>query len=373
MFALSAYPIHIRSRYEMASHDRISETTERDEKTGQVHTRSLHSSDHEASHLADSEGDQFVTDLYKPFPPDPSLPFEKQPLTIRAILVGWCLGAVVNASNVYLGLKIGSTFDATMFAVLIGYALFKLTVRLYFIPVIGAVFGPKEHCLIQSIATASGGMSIPFIATVPALFRLELMTESVQSYYWHFATLTAACGLFGSAIAVIYRRPFVIDLARDLELVYPSATACAQAIRTLHVGKTNAANRKQFKILGLAFLASLVWVVVKQYAPGILSTWYTFWWFYVWSGYKGVAVDVLNWGFFIFEWSPVYIGYGMMIDLNATGSMLLGYILAYGFIGPILVHRGIAVGKPYSKEHPELMSFGGLGKDLVHAPSPKYW
>lgn len=42
-------------------------------------------------------------DLFEPFPPDPSLPEEKQPLTLRAVLAGWALGALVNASNVYLG------------------------------------------------------------------------------------------------------------------------------------------------------------------------------------------------------------------------------------------------------------------------------
>lgn len=42
-----------------------------------------------------------------PFPIDPSVPEEEHQLTVRAILVGCALGAVVGASNIYLGLKTG--------------------------------------------------------------------------------------------------------------------------------------------------------------------------------------------------------------------------------------------------------------------------
>ena len=42
-----------------------------------------------------------------PFPIDPSIPEEKNALTVRAIAVGCALGTVVGASNIYLGLKTG--------------------------------------------------------------------------------------------------------------------------------------------------------------------------------------------------------------------------------------------------------------------------
>jgi len=42
-------------------------------------------------------------DLFKPFPIDASHPVEDNILTIRSMVVGICLGALVNASNLYLG------------------------------------------------------------------------------------------------------------------------------------------------------------------------------------------------------------------------------------------------------------------------------
>lgn len=59
--------------------------------------------------------DDFTIDPFRPFD---DLPEEgKHILTIRALFVGLCCGALVNASNVYLGLKTGWTFTANLFGV----------------------------------------------------------------------------------------------------------------------------------------------------------------------------------------------------------------------------------------------------------------
>jgi hypothetical protein len=59
--------------------------------------------------------DDFTLDPFKPFD---DLPDENRTiLTIRALFVGLCCGALVNASNVYLGLKTGWTFTANLFGV----------------------------------------------------------------------------------------------------------------------------------------------------------------------------------------------------------------------------------------------------------------
>ena len=59
--------------------------------------------------------DDFTIDPFKPFDDLPSE--RKNILTIRALFVGLCCGALVNASNVYLGLKTGWTFTANLFGV----------------------------------------------------------------------------------------------------------------------------------------------------------------------------------------------------------------------------------------------------------------
>ena len=65
--------------------------------------------------LDEEHHDDFSIDPFKPFD---DLPEESDNiLTIRAIFVGLCCGALVNASNVYLGLKTGWTFTANLFGV----------------------------------------------------------------------------------------------------------------------------------------------------------------------------------------------------------------------------------------------------------------
>lgn len=59
--------------------------------------------------------DSFVKDPFSPF--DDLPPERENVLTVRAVVVGLMCGALVNASNVYLGLKTGWTFTANLFGV----------------------------------------------------------------------------------------------------------------------------------------------------------------------------------------------------------------------------------------------------------------
>jgi hypothetical protein len=49
------------------------------------------------------EEEEEELDLYKPLVMDPGIPYEPNPLTIRAVVTGCVLGGLVNASNLYLG------------------------------------------------------------------------------------------------------------------------------------------------------------------------------------------------------------------------------------------------------------------------------
>jgi uncharacterized oligopeptide transporter (OPT) family protein len=103
----------------------------------------------------------------RPFPIDPAVPEEDHQLTVRAVLVGCVLGAIVGASNIYLGLKTGFTFGPQLFGAIFGYAILKPLSRV--LPesgllgkMFGGPFGPKENCTVQSAATAAGGIGAFF-------------------------------------------------------------------------------------------------------------------------------------------------------------------------------------------------------------------
>lgn len=84
---------------------------------------------------------------------------------------------------------------------------------------------------------------------------------------------------------------------------------------------------------------------------------------------------VENWLWYI-EWTPAFIGSGMLVGMNVGLSYLFGALLSYGIIGPALVSQGLATGiQPYNGTKWESyiiyaqMSAGEGGEPL----SPRYW
>lgn len=70
--------------------------------------------------------------------------------TFRAVAVGCLLGTVISASNFYMGLKLGWTFGASIFGAIFGFTIMQSLVKAFGL----RWFGPKEHCALQTAATA---------------------------------------------------------------------------------------------------------------------------------------------------------------------------------------------------------------------------
>ncbi|KAK7698275.1 hypothetical protein SLS64_012741 [Diaporthe eres] len=121
-------------------------------------------------------------DLFKPLPPLEGSTVEKElnPLTIRSVVLGLVFGSLVSASNVYLGLKTGFVFSANMFGAIFGFGVTRfLSQTLGHVPVLGnkGVFGPSENNMIQATASGADGLSGFFVAAVPAMYRLSLLSD----------------------------------------------------------------------------------------------------------------------------------------------------------------------------------------------------
>ncbi|RVD80561.1 uncharacterized protein DFL_008456 [Arthrobotrys flagrans] len=317
------------------------------------------------------ELEQTHIDVYAPFPIDENAKEEGNILTIRALFVGCVLGALVNASNVYLGLKTGWTFTANMLGALGGFAIIKL-ISLTKIPWIGGYFGPMENNIVQTAATAAGGLGTIFVSAVPALYQMNLLSKNPADDYWKLISFTAVSAYFGFTFAVPLRKFFIIHIARELNLVYPTASATALTIRSMHLSTGGLESaKKRIKGLSIAFIFAFIQRVVSQYAIGILWDWHVFWWIYTWGG-KG-AIALVNWGWYL-EWTPAFIGSGMLVGLNAAYSFLAGSIIAWGIIGPTLVAYDAAFCQRASENYPDMWNCNGLRlADPKNAPSPRYW
>ncbi|KAF2476308.1 oligopeptide transporter [Lindgomyces ingoldianus] len=327
--------------------------------------------------LDDDHHDDFTIDPFKPFD---DLPDERSDiLTIRAIFIGLCCGALVNASNVYLGLKTGWTFTANLFGAIAGFAVVKFISKAVpeSFPILGGSFGPRENNIVQTAAMASGGLSSVFVSAFPALYQLELL-DTPKADYWKIVSLTAVAGYFGFFFATPMRKFFIVYVARELRLIFPTPSATAMTIRSMHQAITGERIAKmKMKGLSLAFSGALILRVVSQYCIGILWDWHFFTWFYIWGHYKNQALAVENWGWFL-EWTPAFIGSGMLVGLNVSISFFAGSVIAWGIIGPALVHNNMAWGVDLSGGDPKwegYITFASLSLKACNkdSPSPRYW
>ena len=93
-----------------------------------------------------------------PFEPFDDLPDErKRIITIRAVLLGCICGALVGSSNIYLGLKTGWTFGASLFGAIVGFAVIKPLSKALpeAFPIFGGSFGKHRYTITRLELTFS--------------------------------------------------------------------------------------------------------------------------------------------------------------------------------------------------------------------------
>ncbi|KAL8292838.1 hypothetical protein RQP46_000532 [Phenoliferia psychrophenolica] len=345
------------------SHDTTSFEDEKLEK---------HSSDDVTPYGLDSD-EPYYYDLKSGAPlPDLSadMPVETQTLTVRAIIVGCALGTVVQASNLYLGLKTGFTFGPQLFGAIFGFAILKSLSKVLPTWFGGGYFGEKENVTVQTAATAAGGLGILFVSGIPAMYQLDLLGKSPEDDIGRLIGFTACCAFYGMAFAIPLRRWYILKQ----KLVFPTPSATALTIRSLHSGPAGAivAKKKGFMLL-YSFLGAILLRVVSQYAPGILWDWHPFWWLATWGWKSALKAD--NYGFF-WENTPAFLGAGILTGVNASLSLYFGGIFAWGFMAPLLMKLGATSSRDFSADYNgwavinyTKMSFANPKGQV----SPRYW
>ncbi|KAF8342899.1 oligopeptide transporter [Cantharellus anzutake] len=308
-----------------------------------------------------------------PFPENPLIPHEEHTLTIRALVVGIVLGAIVGASNIYLGLKTGFTFGPQLFGAIFGFAILKPLAK-----IIGGIgpgwltgsknFGPKENVTVQSAATAAGGIGIIFVGAVPAMYRLGLLSRLPEQDTGKLIALTVCVAYYGAFFVIPLRKYYILKQ----KLVFPTPTATAYTIRQLHsVGGAVTASKKA-KMLGYSFLAAFLFKVLATYAPGLIWDWHIGWTMYRIGFTSMIALD--NYGWWI-EFTPAFYGAGMLSGMNASWSFFMGAVLAWGIIAPSTIATGVAVGINLGVDN--RWSYLSLHLNDIEkyskTPSPRYW
>ena len=265
-------------------------------------------------------------------------------LTLRSLVTGVIIGAVMSVSNLYVGLKTGWSLGVTITACIIAYAVFSLLERL--IPAYRRnPFTILENYTMSSAASAAGfTASAGLVSAFPALY---LTTGRILTW-WEMMGWLAAVSSLGVFLAVPLKRQ-LINLEK---LPFPSGIATAETLRSMHVHGGEAI-RKARCLIGSAGIGAVIafWRDgLTSIAPAVGRLF----------GQPGLAKRVADAALpetlplgpglgsllerltFGFEGSSIMIAAGAIMGLRVGASLLLGAVIYYGFLGQYLVSAGIA-------------------------------
>lgn len=239
-------------------------------------------------------------------------------LTARALGVGLAVGAVLAAGNVYTGLKSGFIDGGALTAALLSFTFFATFKRLARVP-----FGPFENNVAQTAAASAAIMVYVhgLMGPMPALGMLGHHFPAWALWAWGLAL-----AVIGLVIGATLRRRLVVDDA----LPFPTGTATAELIRTVHADSGSASRRTRFLVGAALAAAAFTWF--RDGRPALLPQAV-----YLPMAIGGVAAASLTMGLAA---SPLMAATGMFIGLRGAVSLVCAGVVAWGVVGPAVVHAG---------------------------------
>ncbi|HLA76289.1 MAG TPA: OPT family oligopeptide transporter [Vicinamibacteria bacterium] len=259
----------------------------------------------------------------------------KPQLTLRAILAGMLIGVVMCLSNLYVFFKTGWSMGVTITAAILAFALFRMlaAARLVKEPL-----GALENNALTTVSSGAGYMTGGGnMAAFGALLMVTTVRpETLPMVAW-FGVI-AALGVFAAI-------PIKRQLINKESLAFPTGTATAETIRTIHGvgGEAAGEGSRQSRALGWAAFgaAALTWFRDAR-AP-----------FMPFNLPGSLPLPITVAGRAAAEWTlalkteVVLLGAGALMSFRTAWSMLLGGLLTYGVLAPTLVERGLVAAVSY--------------------------
>lgn len=249
-------------------------------------------------------------------------------LTLRAVAVGCLVGSVVSCTNIYIGLKIGWTFGASIVSAVLGFSLFAM---------IGRRLSVLETNITQTAGSAAGAMASAggLVAAIPAMQMLGYEFE-----WYHLTGWALGVAYLGVFFAVPLRRQ-VVEVDR---LRFPTGTATAETVLAMHgdgEGGSGAAMMKA-KVLIWSGAGAALWTLAYYFIPVLEMPPVHEWITWEVGAVAPLAVAAL-WGFKLYL-GPALLGAGFLIGPRVAISLMLGAVVAWGVLGPIAQSEGWAPG-----------------------------
>ncbi|RUO96328.1 OPT oligopeptide transporter protein-domain-containing protein [Jimgerdemannia flammicorona] len=275
--------------------------------------------------------------------------------TWRASVTGSLLGCFVSASNMYLGLKIGWSFESSLFGAIFSFALIK-PMSCSLPPWLGGgYFGPKENCSAQTVATTAGSLSAGLVSGIPAMYKLGLLSANPMSDITTLTLWTLCAAFYGLFFAIPLWKYFIIKQ----DLAFPTHRAAAEMIKSLHESADCEKDAmKKARWLIYTFEIVFLWTIIGLFLP-IFDTVHLLYWIGVATSNNTLQIADQVWRWQLTFDFP-FFGAGMMTRGATIADIPHHRInaIAYGIAGPILMANGLVLeGYGFKSDSPSAQSW----------------
>jgi uncharacterized oligopeptide transporter (OPT) family protein len=164
-------------------------------------------------------------------------------LTLRSALMGFVLGSVLSATNLYVGAKTGWSLGVGITSVILAFAFFKV------VSSAGARhFTILENNCVQSIATSAGYMTAPLISSLAAI----MIVEGRLLPWYEIMAWNIVLSILGVLFAFPLKRRFI----NEEQHPFPEGKACGVVLDTLHESEGTEGVKKAKVLLGFGLGAA---------------------------------------------------------------------------------------------------------------------
>jgi uncharacterized oligopeptide transporter (OPT) family protein len=259
-------------------------------------------------------------------------------LTLRSAATGMILGAILSMTNLYVGAKTGWTLGVGITSVILSFALWKVLAKMD----LGSEMTILENNAMQSIATAAGYMTAPLISSLTAY----MMVTGKVIPLWQSMTWIMVLALLGVLFAFPLKKRFI----NEEQHPFPEGKACGIVMEGLHSEDPKEGAIKTGLLLKFGGFSAF-WMVLQggflkliPVVGGILRV-------PVWlhkflnetifsTKILGTKLSTMT---ISLETDIVMYAVGGLIGLRTGISLIIGAVVNYFILAPVLIDQGIIV------------------------------
>ncbi len=246
-------------------------------------------------------------------------------LTVRSVIMGSILGAIMSLSNLYVGLKTGWGLGVAITACILSYAIWT---SLRKIGLAKSDMSILENNAMQSTASSAGYSTG---GTMVSAIAAYLLVTGTHMEFWTLMGWTFFLAMLGVMMAIPMKRQMI----NREQLRFPSGVAAATTLKSLHAKGEEAVvqARALFQMLGLG--AAIGWLRdgMAWFNGHFHKAFFAIPSHFDIPFLKIAGQPIAKWTFTL-EASSIMIAAGALMGWKTGWSMMLGAIGTYAIAAP---------------------------------------